>query len=75
MSRQPYPAEGPDDPACTDESGEVSEVQHLDEDESDTPVSPGDSTAGYPESESGEPDTRGSGPGEAPPENRHDNDV
>lgn len=75
MSEQPLPAEGPDDPDYTEESGQVSEVQHLDEDESDTPVSPGESTAGYPESESGDPDTRGSGPSEAPPENRHDNDV
>lgn len=85
MSEQPFPAEGPDDPAYTEESGteqsgteessQVSEVQHLDQDESDTPVSPSDSTAGYPESESGDPDTRGSGPSEAPPENRRDNDV
>lgn len=55
--------------------GQVSEVGRLDEDEADTPIQPSDSTAGYPESESGSPDTRGSGPDAAPPENRRDNDF
>ncbi|MEU0269599.1 hypothetical protein [Nocardioides sp. NPDC006303] len=75
MSQQPLPAEGPDDPEYTDESGQVSETQRLDEDEGGTPIAPADSTAGYPDSESGRPDTQGSGPSEAPPENRRDNDV
>ncbi|MBC7276771.1 hypothetical protein [Nocardioides sp.] len=59
----------------SDESGEVSEVQQLDPEAAETPVAPSDSTAGYPESESGEPDTRGSGPDSAPPENRRDNET
>ncbi|MEU4450672.1 hypothetical protein AB0F44_05045 [Nocardioides sp. NPDC023903] len=75
MSQQPLPAEGPDDPEYTEESGQVSETQRLDEDEAGTPIAPADSTAGYPDSESGDPDTRGSGPSEAPPENRRDNEV
>jgi hypothetical protein len=75
MSQQPLPAEGPDDPEYTEETGQVSETQRLDEDEAGTPIAPADSTAGYPDSESGDPDTRGSGPSEAPPENRRDNDV
>lgn len=54
--------------------GQVSEVQRLDEDDADTPISPGDSTGGYPESESGDPDTRGTGPDAAPPENRRDDE-
>lgn len=33
----------------------VSEVSGMDGDEADTPVVDGDSTAGYPDSESGEP--------------------
>ena len=75
MTHQQTPAEGPDDPEYTDESGQVSETQRLDEDEAGTPIAPADSTAGYPDSESGSPDTQGSGPSEAPPENRRDNDV
>lgn len=55
--------------------GQVSEVGRLDQDDSDTPISPGDSTAGYPKSESGYPDTRGSGPDGIPPENRHDQEL
>ena len=55
--------------------GQVSEVQRLDPSESDTPISPGDSTAGYPESESGSPDARGTGPDAAPPENRRDQEL
>lgn len=37
------------------DDGQVSEVSGLDEQESDTPVVDGDATAGYPASESGEP--------------------
>jgi hypothetical protein len=55
--------------------GQVSEVGRLDEGDADTPISPGDSTAGYPASESGDPDTRGAGPDAVPPENRRDQDV
>jgi hypothetical protein len=55
--------------------GQVSEVGRLDESDSDTPISPGDSTAGYPDSESGNPDTRGSGPDGIPPENRRDQEL
>ncbi|HVX53863.1 hypothetical protein [Nocardioides sp.] len=58
----------------SDSEGQVSEVQRLDADEQDTPISPDDSTAGYPDSESGDPDTRGSGPDAKPPENRRDNE-
>lgn len=67
------PDEEPDDEP--DESGQISEVQQLDPEVAGRPVAPSDSTAGYPESESGMPDTRGSGPDAAPPENRRDNDV
>lgn len=35
--------------------GQVSEVSGLDPEDADTPVVDGDSTAGYPESESGDP--------------------
>ena len=35
--------------------GEVSEVQRLDPEDADTPISDGDAVGGYPESESGEP--------------------
>ncbi len=33
---------------------ELSEVNRLDPDDADTPITDGDATAGYPESESGE---------------------
>lgn len=59
----------------SDEPGQVSEVQQLDPEAADAPLAPSDSTAGYPESESGTPDTRGSGPDAAPPENRRDNET
>ncbi len=75
MSHEQLPAEGPDDPDYTGEEGQVSETEHLDEDDSDTPIAPSDATAGYPDSESGSPDTGGSGPSEAPPENRRDNET
>lgn len=55
--------------------GQVSEVGRLDEDDKDTPISPEDSTAGYPDSESGDPDTRGAGPDAVPPENRRDQEL
>jgi hypothetical protein len=38
------------------DQGEVSEVGRLDPEEADTPISDNDAVAGYPESESGEPD-------------------
>ncbi|MER7557458.1 hypothetical protein ABTZ46_10985 [Nocardioides sp. NPDC126508] len=81
MSRQPLPAEGPDDPEYTgetehtEETGQVSEAENLDEGDSGTPIAPSDATAGYPRSESGRPDTQGAGPSEAPPENRRDNET
>jgi len=55
--------------------GQVSEVQRLGEGGADTQISPDDATAGYPDGESGEPDTRGAGPDAAPPENQSDNDM
>lgn len=55
-----------------DDEGQVSEVQNLDEPEADE--APEDSVAGYPEGESGDADTPGSGPDAAPPENRRDNE-
>lgn len=64
-----------DETARSEESGEVSEVQRLDPEAAQQPVVPSDSTAGYPQSESGAPDTRFSGPDAAPPENRRDNDT
>jgi len=57
------------------QDGQLSEVQRLGEGGADTQISPEDSTAGYPESESGEPDTRGAGPDGIPPENRADNEM
>jgi len=39
-----------------DSGGEVSEVGRLDPHEADTPISDSEAVAGYPESESGEPD-------------------
>ncbi|MBO0842286.1 MAG: hypothetical protein J2O46_03815 [Nocardioides sp.] len=57
----------------SEDTGEVSETQRLDETDAETPISPDDSVAGYPASESGRPDTQGSGPDAAPPENRRDN--
>jgi hypothetical protein len=84
MSERPYPPEGPEVPGGDDydddvrpdeEKGQLSEVQRLGEGAADTQISPEDATAGYPESESGEPDTAGSGPDAAPPENRRDNDM
>jgi len=38
------------------DEGQVSEVVRMDPDEADTPISDSDAVAGYPESESGEPD-------------------
>lgn len=38
------------------DGGEVSEVGRLDADDADTPLSDADHVAGYPESESGQPD-------------------
>ena len=46
--------------------GEVSEVASLDPEKADQPIAPGDATAGYPASESGEPDEGTAGP-DAPP--------
>ena len=44
------------------DDGQVSEVQHMDEDEKDTPISPDEATAGYPDSETEDPDTGPAGP-------------
>jgi hypothetical protein len=65
----------PRDSEAEETDGQVSEVGRLDESEADTPIQPGDSTAGYPASESGDPDFRGAGPDAVPPENRRDNDF
>lgn len=88
--QQPFPAEGPDKPEYTGEDdpdqeqqkddqdqqdGQLSEVQRLGEGGADTQISPDDTTAGYPEGESGEPDTRDAGPDAVPPENRRDNEM
>jgi hypothetical protein len=56
-------------------AGQRSEVGRLDPDDAGTPISPSDATAGYPDSESGAPDTRGAGPNAAPPDNVRDNDF
>ncbi len=50
-----------------EQDGQVSEVSGLGE--SPDPISPGDATAGYPSSESGEADEGTAGPNAAP---RHD---
>jgi hypothetical protein len=47
--------------------GQVSEVAAMgSEEEAGTPIAPGDATAGYPESESGDPEEGTAGP-DAPP--------
>lgn len=48
-----------------EDSGQVSEVSGMTDEEPD-PVTPGDATAGYPESESGDPEEGTAGP-DAPP--------
>jgi hypothetical protein len=63
------------DEEAAETDGQVSEVGRLDEDAAATPVAPEDSTAGYPASESGDPDFKGTGPDGVPPENRRDNDF
>lgn len=55
------------------DEGQVSEVSRVDPAEAETPIAPEDSTAGYPESESGEPDEGAAGPEAPPPENRRAN--
>jgi hypothetical protein len=65
----------PRDSEAEETDGQVSEVGRLDGGDADTPIQPSDSTAGYPESESGDPDTHGTGPDAAPPENRRDQDF
>lgn len=48
-----------DNDGSSDTDGQVSEIANLDPDRTTTPIVDGDSTAGYPESESGraqEPD-------------------
>jgi|GEM_PF-5722488 len=37
------------------DDGQVSAVSGMDPDDADTPIAPADATAGYPDSESGEP--------------------
>ena len=51
------PSEGNDDDTTDDAGGQVSEVTRLDPAAADTPISDSDQVAGYPESESGEPET------------------
>lgn len=65
----------PRDSEAEQSGGQVSEVGRLDQSEADTPIQPSDSTAGYPASESGDPDFHGAGPDALPPENRRDNDF
>ena len=45
-----------------DDEGQVSEVQQMDEAESDTPISDSQAVAGQPDAESGEADTGPAGP-------------
>jgi len=58
-----------------DQEGQVSEVSGMDPADRDTPVAPEDATAGYPDSESGEPDEGAAGPEASQPENRRDRQV
>ncbi|MEX0429094.1 hypothetical protein AB3X52_15820 [Nocardioides sp. DS6] len=65
----------PEDDQSDDQSeGQVSEVQRLGDDTTGTPQAPEDSTAGYPDSESGGADEGAAGPESSPPENRRDNE-
>lgn len=52
------------------DQGQVSEVQNLDEDKLETEGYPDDATAGYPDTESGEPDEGTAGPNARPRDNR-----
>jgi hypothetical protein len=58
-----------DSPEPADEGGQVSEVASLKD--PDQAISPGDATAGYPESESGHPDEGPAGPDAPAKRNRH----
>ena len=58
----------PDTPDRDDEGGQVSEVASLKD--PDQAISPGDATAGYPDSESGHPDEGPAGP-DAPAKRNH----
>ncbi|MDT9593431.1 hypothetical protein RDV89_10160 [Nocardioides zeae] len=54
--------------------GQVSEVSGMDPADADTPIAPDQATAGYPDSESGQPDEGPAGPDAVPDHeepNRH----
>jgi hypothetical protein len=53
-----------------DEGGQVSEVANLDEDRAGEEIYPDQATAGYPETESGEPDVGTAGPNARPRDDR-----
>lgn len=57
------------------DQGQVSDVSGMDPAESDTPISPEESTAGAPDGESGEADEGAAGPEASPHENRRDRRV
>lgn len=63
MVTTPQEPDQPDD-------GQVSEVDNLDPDRADVPISPDQATAGYPDSESGEPDEGTAGPNARPRDDR-----
>jgi hypothetical protein len=54
----------------SNDDGQVSEVNRLDPEEADGAVYPEDATAGYPDTESGEPDEGTPGPNARPRDNR-----
>jgi hypothetical protein len=55
-----------------DQDGQVSEVASMDPAEADTPIADDQATAGYPDSESGEPEEGEAGPDAVPADNIRD---
>jgi hypothetical protein len=61
---------GQDSSDDSDDRGQVSEVQNLDEDTLEREGYPDQATAGYPETESGEPEEGTAGPNARPRDDR-----
>ena len=64
-----------DDSQPETSEGQVSEVSGMDPADAETPISPGDATAGAPEGESGRPDSGPAGPNAIPEENQADSHL
>jgi len=76
MTEEPQGQDERDDETADEqEAGQVSEVSGMDPKEKDTPIAAEDAAAGYPDSESGQPDEGAAGPEASQPENRRDRRV